>query len=376
MGSKCDSVLAREFLVGIGEGAESRESGGRGRSGRAAEEETDEEIDKADEADALHVTTGAAEAFGESVGIFHSDDNALTHDGAAADAEGIELAGEKERVVAVGGERRKRLLRLGGEIDRLQQDAVFIAEAQDLLALENDGAMSLQSDVAHMTADAVADGIQTNAGNVEAHIVSGLGDLAERGRGIRGTRALPDALVGALVALHTDDSVAAHDEALSDIETGDAAGEGETVLSLLHLFWGWRRTGEESGGRQEILHERRRGEYLPAALLLGVATDGAENCMRVAAVHGSKQAARRGIRPHRVDTGGFDLTRHHHMSHSLLAKEITRFLHRPYTEGTEHIAKRREIASHRTAETGANDPNTGATGALSHHEGVLPCTGQ
>ena len=203
------------------------------------EEETDEEVDEADEADALHVATGAAEAFGESIGIFHSDDDALTHDGAAADAEGVELAGEEKCVVAVGGEGGKRLLQLGGKIDRMQQDAVFIAEAQDLLALENDGAVSLQGDMAHMAADAVADGIQTDAGNVEAHIVSGLGDLAERRRGIRGTCALPDALVGALVALYTDDTVAAHDEALSDIQAGNTTGEGKAVLSLLHLFRGW-----------------------------------------------------------------------------------------------------------------------------------------
>ena len=203
------------------------------------EEETDEEVDEADEADALHVATGAAEAFGESVRILHSDDNALTDDSATTDAEGIELPSEEKRMVAVGGEGGKRLLRLGGKIDRMQQDAVFLAEAQDLLALENDGAMSLQGDMAHMAADAVADGIQTDAGNVEAHIVSGLGDLAERRRGIRGTSALPNALVGALVALHADDTVAAHDEALSDIQAGNTAGEGKAVRRLLHLLRGW-----------------------------------------------------------------------------------------------------------------------------------------
>ena len=131
-----------------------------------------------------------------------------------------------------------------------------------------------------------------------------------------------------------------------------------------------------SGGRQEILHERGGRENLPAALLLGVPADSAENCMRVAAIHGSKQAARRGIRPHRVDAGGLDLTRHHHMGDSLLAEEITRLLHRPHTEESEYIAKRRQIASSRTSETGAHHTHPGAACTLHHHEGVFACTGQ
>ena len=122
------------------------------------------------------------------------------------------------------------------------------------------------------------DGGEADDGDVEAHVLIGLGDFddgevalqgggAERVWLIEGAEECSGAFDGSVGAFHGfdgDASLCGDDDGLSEVESGDAAGDGASVVDVLLLLLVGGALGEDAGFGEEGFEVLGGGDELDA----------------------------------------------------------------------------------------------------------------
>src|SRR5258708_6751010 len=165
----------------------------------------------------------------------------------------------------LGPQGRLRLRRL---CTRDHRDSRRIRCVENLFSLEEQALASVQRDARCACGLHDFDGLHSDDGDIEAHILIGLGDLyhgesaaerggvaAERGHDVGGAR---DGGVGALHGFDSDAGGFGDDDGLADVVLRELAGDGAAVVDVLAFLLGGRAAGEHSGLYQQRFEQRGR----------------------------------------------------------------------------------------------------------------------
>ena len=153
-------------------------------------------------------------------------------------------------------------------------DTGFVGGGEDGFAIEQERAAGFEGEAGGTGGAHGFDGAEADDGDVEAHVLVGLGDFDDGERAAEGGGGVAEAAhevagagdggVGAFHGFDGDAGLGRDDDGLAEIVGGDGAGYGAAVGDVFLLVFGGGAAGEDAGGGEERLEILRRGDELDA----------------------------------------------------------------------------------------------------------------
>src|SRR5262245_13104071 len=202
-----------------------------------------------------------------------------------------------------------------------ERHSVLVDESDHLILIQHQRLFRFECEHRDPTGGADLDSMQSNARNVESHVMSFLGHLDRYSAAVpsRQLTSSCKTLVRSLETLHCQNGAPLDYHGLPDFKPRHLLGNSESECDVFLLF----RRKLQPGTKSPARHQRTKpGGSLDQfdAFLLQLVGERAKDGMRVLLLESQQNSHGTQIRPNIEQTLGCDLTEHHALSHAALGE--------------------------------------------------------
>lgn len=251
---------------------------------------------------------------------------------------------------------------------------MLLGEGADFVQPEKEGGVGFDNDGGEAGFGGDADGVGSDDGDIEAHVLAGFGGFKEDGTGGEGAAAA-DGGVGAVVAFDGEDGAFFDDEGLADVEGGDLFEDGPGEVDIAAEVAGGLGAGDPAGRGEEVFEVGGGGEEADTGGGEGVG-DGAEEAFGVAFLKAGQEEKGFEVGAEVEEAARGDLAGHDGAVDASLAEEIEEAAELADAHPAGLVGCLGEVGGGLALEGGETDGGgAGLTGRIEEQAGVEALTG-